>query len=63
MQFFHLYKKVGLAALLFASSVFADIFDMNGLYRLQYGPNLSYTLSGNSPLVWGQWLSQGRWQK
>ena len=58
MQFFHLYKKVGLAALLFVSSVFADIFDMNGLYRLQYGPNLSYTLSGNSPLVWGQWLSQ-----
>ena len=59
MKFSHLFKKVGLGALLFASYVFADIFDMNGLYRLQYGPNLSYTVAGNTPFVWGQWLCQG----
>lgn len=36
----------------------ADIFDMNGLYRLQYGPNLSFSVAGNTPFVWGQWLNQ-----
>lgn len=59
MKIFRLCKKIGLGALLFTSCVFADIFDMNGLYRLQYGPNLSYSLSGNSAFVWGQWLNQG----
>ena len=58
MNLSRLCKRVGLGALLLGSSVFADIFDMNGLYRLQYGPNLSYNISANTPFVWGQWLNQ-----
>lgn len=58
MNFSRLWKNAVLSVALFACGAVADIFDMNGLYGLKYGPNLSMTLSGNTPIVWGQWLFQ-----
>ena len=56
---FRLFQKIAFGVSLLASASLADIFDMNGLYRLQYGPNLNMILSGNTPIVWGQWMNQG----
>ncbi len=58
MNFSRLWKNAVLCAAVLVGGAFADIFDMNGLYGLKYGPNLSMTISGNTPIVWGQWLSQ-----
>lgn len=58
MNFLRLWKNAVLCASVFIGGAFADIFDMNGLYGLKYGPNLSFSVSGNTPLVWGQWLFQ-----
>ena len=56
---FRLFQKIAFGVSLLASASLADIFDMNGLYRLQYGPNLNMILSGNTPIVWEQWMNQG----
>ncbi|MCK9181881.1 MAG: hypothetical protein M0P13_03240 [Fibrobacteraceae bacterium] len=36
----------------------AASYNQNGLYGLKYGPNLAWSLAGNTPFVWGQWLPQ-----
>lgn len=58
MKFSRLLNRVAACAAVLAGGVFADIFDMNGLSRLAYGPNLSFSMAGNTPFVWGQWLNQ-----
>lgn len=58
MKFLRLWKIAALIVAVFTNGVLADIFEMNGLYGLKYGPNLSLTVSGNVPVVWGQWLFQ-----
>ena len=35
-----------------------DGFDQSALFGFRYGPNLSWSLMGNTPFVWGQWLPQ-----
>lgn len=37
----------------------ADGFNESALVGFRYGPNLSWSLTGNAPFVWGQWLPQG----
>lgn len=37
---------------------FADGFNEIANYGFRYGPNLSWSLMGNTPFVWGQWLPQ-----
>jgi hypothetical protein len=37
---------------------FADGFNENANFGFRYGPNLSWTIMGNTPFVWGQWLPQ-----
>lgn len=58
MDFLRPIRNVALGLALLAGTSLADIFDMNGLYGLRYGSNLSLTVSGNTPFVWGQWLAQ-----
>ncbi|MCQ2097287.1 MAG: hypothetical protein MJY87_05005 [Fibrobacter sp.] len=41
-----------------AGSAFAQNFNYGTLCGFRYGPNLSWTFSGNTPFVWGQWLPQ-----
>ncbi len=36
----------------------ADGFNEIANYGFRYGPNLSWSLMGNAPFVWGQWLPQ-----
>lgn len=38
------------------AKVFAEDFGAQSGFR--YGPNLAWTISGNTPFVWGQWLPQ-----
>lgn len=33
-------------------------FDAGSLLGFRYGPNLSWSVMGNAPFVWGQWLPQ-----
>lgn len=33
-------------------------FDQSSLIGFRYGPNMSWGVSGNSPVVWGQWVPQ-----
>lgn len=40
-------------------NAFADGFDQSSFFGFRYGPNLSWSLMGNTPFVWGQWLPQG----
>lgn len=42
----------------FAVAAFADGFNENANYAYRYGPNLSWSVLGNTPFVWGQWLPQ-----
>jgi len=37
---------------------FADGFNENANFGFRYGPNLSWSIMGNTPFVWGQWLPQ-----
>lgn len=37
---------------------FADGFEQSSFFGFRYGPNLSWSLMGNTPFVWGQWLPQ-----
>src|SRR5574344_539923 len=54
-------KIIALSGLEFAlssSPVFAANEELNSLLGMKYGPNLSYILAGNTPVVWGPWLPQ-----
>ncbi len=46
-------------ATFFVTSANAFRYDQNGLFGMEYGPNLSWTTFGNTPFVFGQWLPQG----
>lgn len=39
-------------------SSFGGNFDHSSFFGFRYGPNLSWSLMGNTPFVWGQWLPQ-----
>lgn len=41
-----------------AGSLSAFSFDRSGILDMHYGPNLSLTAMGNSPIIWGEWLPQ-----
>ena len=58
MSFYRRLKILASCGLLFTGLAVGDIFDFDGLYRLRYGPNASVVLSGNTPVVWGEWLNQ-----
>lgn len=47
-----------LSVLLWVSSALAKDYDQSALMGYRYGPNLSWKFQGNTPVVWGQWLSQ-----
>lgn len=56
-----LYKsaRVLFASILFLMGIsFGDGFDQSAFFGFRYGPNLSWSLMGNTPFVWGQWLPQ-----
>jgi hypothetical protein len=36
----------------------ASVYNQDGLLGLKYGPNLSWSVAGNTPFVWGSWLPQ-----
>lgn len=44
--------------LAFAGSAGALQYDQTGLFGMRYGPNCTFTLFGNTPFIWGQWLPQ-----
>lgn len=47
-----------LGVLCFTGFSFGDGFDQSAFFGFRYGPNLSWSLMGNTPFVWGQWLPQ-----
>ena len=53
-------KLLGLFLVFFTCNVasFADGFNENANFAYRYGPNLSWSVMGNTPFVWGQWLPQ-----
>ena len=53
-------KLLGLFLVFFTCNVasYADGFNEIANYGFRYGPNLSWSLMGNTPFVWGQWLPQ-----
>lgn len=52
------FKTFLLSTTLLTASASAEGFDVDVLDRLHYGPNLSASIMGNTPFVWGQWLPQ-----
>ena len=53
-------KLLGLFLVFFTCNVasYADGFNENANFAYRYGPNLSWSVIGNTPIVWGQWLPQ-----
>lgn len=53
-------KLLAFSIIFFTCNVasFADGFNENANFGFRYGPNLSWSLIGNTPFVWGQWLPQ-----
>ncbi|PWJ67577.1 hypothetical protein SAMN05720473_101452 [Fibrobacter sp. UWB15] len=53
-------KLLAFSIIFFTCNVasFADGFNENANFGFRYGPNLSWTIMGNTPFVWGQWLPQ-----
>lgn len=47
-----------LGAALVGSLSYGVGFDQSSLKGFRYGPNMSWGVSGNTPLVWGQWVPQ-----
>lgn len=47
-----------LAVVLGFALSFGGGFDQSGPQGFRYGPNLSWSVMGNTPFVWGQWLPQ-----
>lgn len=52
------FKKFLLSTALLTASAGAEGFDVDALDARHYGPNLSASVMGNTPFVWGQWLPQ-----
>ncbi|MCQ2108737.1 MAG: hypothetical protein MJZ05_08240 [Fibrobacter sp.] len=52
------FKGFLLSTALLTASAGAEGFDVNVLDVHRYGPNLSASIMGNTPFVWGQWLPQ-----
>jgi len=40
------------------ANAFASDFNHSAQTGFRYGPNMAWTLSGNTPFVWGKWLPQ-----
>lgn len=53
-------KLLAFSIIFFTCNVasFADGFNENANFGFRYGPNLSWSVLGNAPFVWGQWLPQ-----
>ncbi len=51
-------KRILAAVLLAVVLSVASGFDHSAQTGLRYGPNMSWSLMGNTPFVWGQWLPQ-----
>ena len=53
-------KLLAFSIIFFTCNVasFADGFNENANFGFRYGPNLSWSVLGNTPFVWGQWLPQ-----
>ena len=53
-------KLLAFSIIFFTCNVasFADGFNENANFGFRYGPNLSWSIMGNTPFVWGQWLPQ-----
>ena len=53
-------KLLGFLLVFFTCNVasHADGFNEIANYGFRYGPNLSWSLMGNTPFVWGEWLPQ-----
>ena len=47
-----------LSLLCLAGYSLGDGFDQSAFFGFRYGPNLSWSLMGNTPFVWGEWLPQ-----
>ena len=53
-------KLFGFFLVFFTCNVasYADAFNENANFAFRYGPNFSWSLLANTPIVWGQWLPQ-----
>lgn len=51
-------KKLLLLSALITPTLWSFAYDQQGLLDLDYGPNIYWAASGNTPFVWGQWLPQ-----
>lgn len=51
-------KKILLLTLLLTPSIWSLSYDQHGVLGFDYGPNVSWTVSGNTPISFGQWLPQ-----
>lgn len=49
---------LGLVMAFAVGDLYAFGFNESAQSGFRYGPNLSWSLSGNAPFVWGQWLPQ-----
>ena len=58
MSFRRFLSHFCLLATLAPAFVCAKSINGSSLYGLRYGPNLSWQLMGNTPIVWGEWLPQ-----
>ncbi len=60
MEMLNLKRNIRFCVVFFAFAVFAraDGFNENANFAYRYGPNLSLSVMGNTPFVWGQWLPQ-----
>lgn len=59
MTLFCRFIRFFVLSLLVAVTIYARNFENGALAGFRYGPNLSWVISGNTPVVWGQWLPQG----
>jgi hypothetical protein len=51
-------KKTLLLTFLICPSLWSFTYDQHGILGLDYGPNISWTFAGNTPISFGQWLPQ-----
>lgn len=51
-------KKFLLLILFICPSLWSLTYDQHGVLGLDYGPNISWTFAGNTPISFGQWLPQ-----
>ena len=59
MKIFGCHKRIFALTLMLAFSVSSAIgLDAGTFCGFRYGPNLSWSIMGNAPFVWGEWLPQ-----